>query len=87
MGFPARFNAPDPQKEKFFREHFFHTLLVRFNGGDARRHYNMNQATDIRSHLDDHGSRINIEDEVWKGPLGKDTLKLLHDEDTSEDDD
>lgn len=81
MGFPARFDAPDPQKEKFFREHFFHTLLVRFNGGDIRGQYTIhdmiNMVDRLRSLDDDDGAQIDPKDGLWQDEMGRDALALV----------
>ncbi|KAL1945462.1 hypothetical protein VTO73DRAFT_2313 [Trametes versicolor] len=71
--------------EKFLREHFFHTTLVRVRNGDIHDQDGiLDMIGAIANHkadLMEYGAKFDPKDEIWQSEVGRDALELIGPED------
>lgn len=84
IGLPERLSAKPEElalSERFFREHFFHTTLAWFRGGDIHKQDDIRDVKAAVIHhihdLRDYGALFDPKDEIWKSEVGQDAFKLL----------
>ncbi|EIW54351.1 uncharacterized protein TRAVEDRAFT_23449 [Trametes versicolor FP-101664 SS1] len=92
IGLPERLSAKPEElelSERFFREHFFHTTLAWFRGGDIHKQDDIRDvkaAVIFHIHdLRDYGALFDPNDEIWKSEVGQDAFKLLGPEEMQSD--
>lgn len=71
--------------EKFLREHFFHTTLVRVRNGDIHDQDGILDriaaVDNYKADLMDYGALFDPRDEIWQSEVGRDALELIDPED------
>lgn len=84
IGLPERLVAKPEElerSERFFREHFFHSTLAWFRGGDIHKQDDIRDvkaAVIFHIHdLRDYGALFDPNDEIWKSEVGQDAFELL----------